>query len=242
MRNRPIIFNIIFVLMIIEPLLKILSFKLTTGFDWVTVLDNISKLEGAKNFFEFWLLFPLGAIALIKIRKWSYALFIGVQLYSVITLLTYKSYNWPYLAKTPLLSTIIVLGLNIGLILYFLLPDTRRPFFDKKERWWEPKTRFKCYLIAVINFGKSSPIFNCTIHNISQTGMFISGPSELMRESIITIDFKLLDESFSFEGEIVSRHETDHVDGHGVKIKLRGIKDYLAIRKVITHFELNAMP
>lgn len=241
MKNRPLIFNILCVIMLLEPLLKIITFKLSTGFAWDVVFNNIMQLEGAKNFFEFWLLFPLGAVALIKIRKWSYALFIAVQLYSLITILLYRSYTWPYLSKTPLLSTIIVLGLNISLIIYFLLPDIRRPFFDKKERWWEPKTRFKCQIAAVVNFGEAHPIYNCTIHNISQTGLFLSGPAELMQKNLITIDFKLLDENFSLQAEIISRHKTDEIDGHGVKFKYRGIRDYLAVRKVVTHFELSAM-
>lgn len=240
MKQKPLIFQILCILMLIEPLLKILSFKLSTGFAWNTVIENILQMEGIKNIFEFWFLFPLGALALLRIRKWSYLLFIGVQAYSLITILTYKSYTWPYVSQRPLLSTIIVLILNIGLIIYFMLPDIRRPFFDKKARWWEPKTRYKCHINSAINFGTDHAIYNCLIHNISQTGFFISGPVELMNENEISIDFKILDEYFSFIGTVISRHDIDGVEGHGIKLKLRGIRDYFAIRKIITHLKLNA--
>lgn len=240
MKNKPILFQILCLLMFMEPLFKILSFKLSTGFAWQTIIENILQMEGLKNIFEFWILFPLGGLALIRIRKWSYLLFIAVQLYSLITILTYKSYQWPYISERPLISTIFVLILNLGLIFYFLLPDIRRPFFDKKERWWEPKTRYSCTIPCAINFGSDKAIFNCHIHNISQTGMFLSGPIELMLQNKISIDFKILDEYFSFKGEVVSRHSVDGIDGHGVKINLRGIKDYFAIRKLITHLKLNA--
>lgn len=240
MKKRPLLLTLLCIILFLEPLTKILYLKLATGFNFTLVIANIMQIDSAKNFFDFWLAFPIAGLALVKIRKWSYTLFMGMQLYSLINILTYEKHTWPYVSESPMFTSVAIVLFNILLIVYFLLPDTRRPFFDKKARWWEPKTRYRTNIPCVINFESKNAIPLCAIHNISQSGAFIVTPSSLLQYNEITLDFKVLGDHFCFNAEVIGNHITDGVEGFGIQFKVKNISDYLKMRKLITHLKITS--
>ncbi|MCK5883239.1 MAG: PilZ domain-containing protein [Bacteriovoracaceae bacterium] len=240
MKQRPLLLTILCIVLFLEPLSKILYLKLSTGFDISLVFENVFQISRPKDFFDFWIAFPLAGLALIKIRSWSYTLFMAMQVYSLVAILTYEKHTWPYVSSSPMFTSIAIVIFNLFLIMYFLLPDVRRPFFDKKARWWEPKTRYRTNIPCVIDFSSTSAIPICTIHNISQTGAFLFTSQPILNESEITVDFKVLDEHFFFKAEVVGNHIIDGVEGFGIKFKINGINDYLKLRKLITHISITS--
>jgi uncharacterized membrane protein len=141
MKHKPLIFILIAAFHIIEPLIKVAYFKITTPFSTSTIISNIAQISTAREIFEFWFLFPLAGLALMGVKKWSYPVFVGAQIYSIYSHLTYEQYTWPYVSQVPFVSSLVLLFINTMVIIYFALPDVRKPFFDRSVRWWETRTR-----------------------------------------------------------------------------------------------------
>ena len=76
MKNRPLLFILLALLHIFEPAIKIFYFKYVTGFDWVSIVENIFAIDNFKAIFEFWFLFPLAGICLLGVKKWHYPVFV----------------------------------------------------------------------------------------------------------------------------------------------------------------------
>ncbi len=232
MKKKPLLFITIATLHFIEPLIKILYFKATTPFSYTTILSNIFSISGPKELFEFWLLFPIGGLALMGVKKWSYPVFVGVQVYSIYSHLTYQSFNWPYVSQIPFLSSLALLVINILIIGYFLLPSVREPFFNKGMRWWETKTRFHCHIPCLATLF-SQRTAECEILNISETGAFLNVRDFVEIGSMIQLDFKYNEHIIKIDAHIASHHSFNHEKGLGVRFKFNNIWEHLAVRRMI---------
>ena len=115
--KKPLVFIILGILHILEPIFKIIYFKATTDFSFDAVLSNVWAIEGLKNIFEFWFLFPLGGLALLNINRWTYLLFFSVQIYSIYSSLTYEPFTWPYVNATPHFFSLTMLIFNFFILL-----------------------------------------------------------------------------------------------------------------------------
>ena len=214
--SRPISIIIIALLHIFEPITKILYFKAYTEFPLSVVLSNILSIDNTKSFFEFWLLFPLAGFALLSIRKWAYIFFLTVQCYAIYTHFTYQEFTWPYISKTPLLSSTLLLAINILIIIYFLIPAVRRPFFHRRLRLWETAPRFKINIPCKIET-KLGTTLDCNLINLSKTGAFISSPTPFEMFENIIFNFTFYNFKFSLRGKVVNRHISDNINGYGIK-------------------------
>lgn len=220
MKKKPLLIIILAIFHLLQPLINILYLKLTTDYELSVIFSNLLELDGVKNNFDFWLLFPIGGIALLYLRSWTFFLFLAVQVYSIILHVTYEKFTWPYVSEYPLFFSIILLIFNFIFIIYAFLPEIRQLFFDKTKRWWETSKRFfistPCKL-TVISKGSS---FNSNIINISKTGAFVECHIDLPKGTIISIDFNYKLKNYSFSGKLVSSHEINNIKGMGIKFLL----------------------
>ena len=243
MKNRPLLFSIIAILHILEPLIKILFFKATTGFSFVSIFDNIANMEGIKNIIEFWFLFPIAGFALIGVKKWSYPLFVSIQAYSIIMHLTYEKFTWPYSSDTPHWSSLGILFFNVAIMIYFALPDVRKPFFDKTMRWWQTKTRYGQRLPCTVYFNNPNDLEDCVIHNISQSGAFLDykqiHPSNFVKDSAIHLNITFEDYQISIKAKIAAQHSFDDVNGIGVQFIFDNIFEDLYMRRLVRAISKN---
>lgn len=234
MKNRPLLFIVLSLLHLIEPLIKIFYFKAQTGFPFSLIMENIVQIDGAKSFFDFWLLFPLAGVALISVRKWSYPIFVGVQAYSIWNHLAYTSYTWPYVAKNPHLFSLMILSINVMIILYFMLPDVRRPFFDKDIRWWEHRVRYNMSFPISFTKGDPNKLYDAQVLNISLSGAFLDYQEHHVSVGdLIRVICVYEGESALVNAEVVSRHQYLGVQGIGIKFRYDNLWDNLAMRKVM---------
>ena len=236
MHKRPLIFIIIGILHVIEPLVKILYFKLTTPFALSTILTNISNIDHPRAFFEFWLLFPIGGIALLGVKKWSYPIFVGVQFYNIWSHLNYESFTWPYVSEVPFFSSLALLVINIFVIIYFALPDVRRPFFDKRMRWWETSTRYQIRIPIHVVLGNGEEV-PCDIINISRSGVFINLNRPLEIHQIVTLKFKYQEFDMSIKSKNMSNHSVAGINGHGLQFEFENIWQNIEMRKVVAEIK-----
>lgn len=233
MKHRPLIFILIAVAHLIEPLIKISYFKVTTPFSFATIISNISQIHTPREIFEFWFLFPIGGLALLGVKKWSYPVFVGVQVYSIWSHLSYEQYTWPYVSEVPFASSLILLFMNVLVMIYFALPDVRKPFFDRSIRWWETRTRYDLSLPITFCLTSSSNLIDGEILNISQTGVFIKHNGVYDVDTTVRMNISYKEYSITLDGVIKSHHATNGNRGIGVKFDFQNIWENLFIRKMV---------
>lgn len=214
--EKPLYFYVLATLLFCEPLIKSLYLKFTTGFSWEILARTLIGIEGITANFEYWALFPIAAIALISVRSWSFFVFIGVQLYSIYSHLFYEEFTWPYVSENPQVSSIILIGMNVALVVYFLMPNNLRPYWNKTTSLWRNTTRIATKIPIYIKSQKTST--ETTITNISQTGAYFTSEEELEIESNVSLDFVIDGRTKSISATIKRMQKTadDHY-GYGVE-------------------------
>jgi hypothetical protein len=240
MKNRPILFIVIAILHLIEPLMKVLYFKMTTPFSLSTIASNIASISGTRELFEFWFLFPLGGIALLGVKRWSYPVFVGVQIYSLWSHILYERFTWPYVSEIPFYSSLALLMMNVAIIIYFAFPDVRKPFFDRSIRWWETSPRYIQHLPITFSLTNPDILSDGEILNISRTGAFVACREVLETGTIIALNLAVADTALSLKAEIVSTHSFEGVRGIGIKFRFTNIWEDLAMRKLLRHVSKRA--
>ena len=234
MKNRPLLFILLGIIHILEPAFKILYFKASTGFPIGDIVENITHVSGVRAIFEFWFLFPIAGIALLGVKKWGYPVFVSVQAYSIFSHLNYESYTWPYVSSTPQWPSLAILSCNIAMILYFLLPEIRKPFFDKEMRWWEHRERYSLRIPCSFSSIRINTLQDAEILNISHSGAFVAFDINSANVGdALTINLSFMDENISITANVVSKHTFEEAEGFGVMFDYETIWEQMHMNRII---------
>jgi hypothetical protein len=233
MKHRPLIFIMIALAHLLEPIIKISYFKFTTPFSFSTIISNISQIHTPREIFEFWFLFPLGGLALLGVKRWSYPVFVGVQFYSIYSHMTYEKYTWPYVSEVPFVSSLALLFVNALIVIYFAFPDVRRPFFDRSVRWWETRTRYDMRLPVTFSINNPGQLIDSEILNISQSGIFMGHKGVTEVGTIVLMNINYKDMSITLAGEVKSQHSFNNERGLGIRFSFTNIWENLYMRKIV---------
>jgi hypothetical protein len=231
MKNKPFIFTILSILCLIEPLIKVLYFKATTHFDFVVILANLKTRNTFMEVLDFWLIFPLAGLLIVKLRKWSYFAFLGVLTYINYNIFTYEKYTWPYNSETPFFYNYVVAILSLGVFAYFLSPKVREPFFDRRVRWWEPKIRYNVNISCKLQ--SNNLTFPSTILNLSQSGAFIQESKYMKVGDLLQMEFNFLGQTITVPVEVVNKHMIKNQSGFGLKFHFKNLKQSIMMTKVM---------
>ncbi len=218
MKKKPLIFTILSILCLIEPVIKVLYFKAATDFDFMVIIANLMARNTFREVMDFWLVFPIAGMLIMKLRRFTYFAFMSVLLYIVYNIVTYEQYTWPYNSDQPFIYNKIVAVLAMGVFVYFLSPKARQPFFDRRIRWWEPKTRYTVHLNSKLDNGHLC--FPSSIMNISQTGAFIDYSPYLQVGDQLQIEFNFLGNVIALPMEVMNEHSILGHKGFGVKFRM----------------------
>ncbi len=232
MKNKPLIFTILSILCFIEPAIKILYFKAMTGFDFLVIFANLKARNSFIEVIDFWLIFPIAGLLITKLRKWSYFSFMGILAYIIYNILTYEKYTWPYNSDSPFLYHYLVALTSTAVFLYFLSPKAREPFFDRRVRWWEPKTRYNVQITCKLH--SSHVVFPSEILNISQTGAFILGSKYTKVGDKLLMEFNFLGQHITVPVEVMNEHSINNLAGFGVRFKFSTLAQSIRMGKVIS--------
>jgi len=231
MRKKPFIFTLISILCLVEPLIKVLYFKAITHFDFAVIVSNLSARASFFEVVDFWLVFPIAGLFILKLRKFNYFAFLAIQAYIIYSIVTYEEYTWPYNSDSPFFYNYALTVFSIMSFLYFLLPGTRKPFFDARVRWWEPMVRFnvaiKCQLI------NARGNWSSTIRNISKSGVFIEGGHELEVGDKLIMEFIAFGETHSLILEVMNKHAMDERKGFGARFHFDSLSQVFRLRSVV---------
>jgi hypothetical protein len=231
MKNKPLIFTILSVLCFIEPVIKVLYFKAMTKFDFVVILANLQARNTFVEVVDFWLIFPIAGMLILKLRKWTYFTFMTVLAYINYNIFTYEKYTWPYNSDTPFMYNYVVALASFAIFAYFLSPKAREPFFEKRVRWWEPKTRYNVQLGCKLQSNHLT--FPTTILNISQTGAFVQDSKYMKVGDELQIEFNFLGQTIALPVRVMNKHMANNQMGYGLQFRFTTFRQSVMMGKVM---------
>ena len=213
----------------LEPIIKILYFKYRNQVSFSATFTQLLNLTDIPQALQFWLLFPLCALALKKASWYRIICFSIFHLYTQLNLFKSKHTDHVYLIKQPEAFLNALILINLTIILFKLLPKNLSPFKNIKEEIFRKSNRIKTSLKTNIEINKiSSPV---SLIDLSITG------------ALISIDHKILDISKlklkinnTFIDCTVARKVLNDIDGiytYGLKFKLKNKKDQLEVSNFI---------
>jgi len=222
--KRPAPIVLISIFHLLEPLIKVLYLKVTTGFSFSKVVETILYLDNINHIFNFWFLFlfPLAGLLLYSVKKIPYIIFMFLQVYIISLHLSYESFTWPYISEKPLLFSSLLILINIGLIIYLSLPKVRRPFLDKSIKWWQNSPRMKITLPCTIESTSDSTSTSANTLNISRTGIFMETMRNYDVNESVNIHFKFNYFNFTFRAKAV--HSIAFKDKYGVGFRFKNVQ------------------
>lgn len=231
MKNKPFIFTLLSILCMIEPAIKVLYFKAITHFDFMVIFANLKARNTFMEVFDFWLVFPIAGLLIMKVRKWTYFAFMSVLAYIMYNISTYEKYTWPYNSDAPFLYNYVVVAMSAAVFVYFLFPKVREPFFDRRVRWWEPQLRYAVQINCKVHGPNLT--FPTQMLNISQTGAFLQYSPYLKVGERLHLEFNFLGQSIEVPVEVVHKSTIKNYPGYGVRFVFRSFTQSLRVAKVI---------
>jgi hypothetical protein len=232
MKQKPLYFTLVLWLCLLEPLMKVLYFKATTDFDFAVVFANLLSRQTPREIFDFWILFPLAGLFLIKLRTWTYFGFMSLMLYIVYSFFTYESYTWPYNSETPFTYNYVITALAFFGFIFLLLPRSRQLFFDPRLRWWESLQRYNVELACEVK-ATNGEFVKCKTLNISRSGAFISDHPLVTKGDQVQLTLIFENEKLTIPAQVVSKHAIKNQEGFGVKFEYKSLRAILKIRNFI---------
>jgi Tfp pilus assembly protein PilZ len=120
---------------------------------------------------------------------------------------------------------------SVAVFAYFLLPKVREPFFDRRVRWWEPKSRYNVHITCKLQ--GTHLTFPSQILNLSQSGAFVQDSKYMKVGDQLVMDFNFLGQTISMPVEVVNKHTIQNQTGYGLKFNYRTLKQSVVMSKVI---------
>ena len=231
--DKPLSFYLLATFLFVEPIIKSLYLKITTGFSWEVLARTIFSIEGFVANFEFWFLFPIAGIALISVKSWSFIVFALVQVYSLYSHLFYEKFTWPYVAENPQVSSILLLAMNLSLVAYFVAPRNFRAYWSKTTSIWRDTTRFATEYTAKLRTEQISE--STTITNISESGAYFMTEQLLQIGRQVSLQFAIDGRTMDIKAIIRRAEQTDTENyyGYGVEFNYQTSEEKDHIKRYV---------
>jgi hypothetical protein len=177
------------------------------------------------------LIFPLGGLAILAARTWSFPVFLATTLLS-LSAGSFSSIAFPEIVNMP--GQITLHLMNVGLVGYFLLPVVQERYRNAGQKWWENKPRYLISQPGLIygNWG-SSP---CQLKDISEGGAFLATERQFSVDENVHVKFQMDSVEYDFEARVA------HVFG-GVGVQFYLSKETsVAMRSLIKRLDQQKIP
>ena len=216
MKHRPWILIVLALGHILAPFVNLIFDAIWAQ---APVLYYVHIFFQPHNFSRHWFHFfaPIAAgIAIYLCRRWSYLVYVAFM--AALAFVSYAS----FLSRTdshagpwPLITVYFV---NFLIVTYFLLPAVRKVYFDPRLRWWETMPRYNVSIRCHFSVVGTNPlrIYEGTVANFSQTGLFLKAPDTAKDHEIIQIDFSYEDHPCQLQGQVI-HHARQDSHGFGVQ-------------------------
>ena len=231
MPHRPLGLIVLGVLHILEPIGKLLYYKLVMPDLSSRIFNNLLNLPFIELFT--WLaLFPIAGIAILAVKNWSLPVFLAVESYVVYS--NYSVFKLMYL-KGHYLDLSFLLGfsiLNILVVTFLLVPAVRIYYVDPKIRWWEAFPRYNVGLDAVLEgFGATK------VHDMSKSGVFAEAIDGVNEGDIVPLIFSYDGQEYKLNGKTVAFFQKGPIKGMGIQFFGLDTKDKKMVSRLIKTWE-----
>jgi len=180
----------------------------------------------------FFTLIPLGGVAILAMKQWSYPFVLlawGINFYT--TVIDYG--EAPSTRMIGLTALQNLLGLVV--VMYFLIPNVKSVYYNPRVRWWEHKPRYFFNLPCKVSVGDA--IHEARILDISHGGVFINAPLDVNLSSKIKVLLEDERENLEIEGTVVHRRKEADDAGYGIQFSRLDSKTKKWLRDRITTLE-----
>lgn len=209
MLTRPRYILIISLIYLCEPVLKVLDQSFMIGLGPLAILEYQFHSNNIFKFLALFFLFPIAGICLYISNRWSYFLFLLLNLLSLTLNFTQESHESP----EKFWASQVVILLLTG---FFLKKDIREIFLNPEIRNWEAKSRFKVELPLKIHSDSFPSSLDSSLHDISESGALISHISKAEKGQKVTMEFEEGEDLFKINALIVSSVQKGENHFHGV--------------------------
>jgi len=152
---------------------------------------------------------PLAGFCIWICRKWSYFLYLLLLTFLVL----HNFSEWQQHRDTLTFAGILAMNLfNLVIVSYFLVPQVRTTYWDRRVRWWESKPRFN--ITEACRISNSTGKHAGQITNISEGGAFIICKDPLNIGDNVRLRTKVLGQPIIATGQIV--HQFRGSSGFGI--------------------------
>lgn len=203
----------------IEPISKIIFYSVYFQVSPIDAAVIEYQAGSAMNVFEYFFLFPIAGFALFSVKKWSFPVFIIVEIWVF-------AINLPYLNELYQLNQLWLLGffilfgvLNVFVVGYLLLPAVRIAYMEPRIRWWEAKPRYSVNIKSILDDQTKAEV-----KNISKSGVFMATHENLAIDSEVDVEFTfaaplISAKEFHIKLKVLVLHKffVDNIEGYGAK-------------------------
>lgn len=235
--EKPKSFYLLAAALFLEPIFKVLYMKFETGFDFDIIFRTIFSMPSFVSHFEFWGLFPLAGVALITQRSWSFPVFMLIQAYCLFSHFYYVEFTWPYVADSPHLSSTFLLIFNSLIVLYFIVPEHRRPFWNMSQKLWRDTSRFSTKLPTYFTVGDEK--LYTSIQNISATAAYFVSEENIPVGEVTSLQFIINGKVHEIEAIVRRTHHTEEKNmyGYGVEFSKLPVETKEVLHQYIDQLE-----
>jgi Tfp pilus assembly protein PilZ len=217
LKKKPLPYIILLIIFFLEPLIKILYLKFTSGFGIPLLFRTLISYENQLEVAKYFLLMPMAGLMFVKVRKFSYFLVLAILGFYLYEIITFRPYTWPYFVAKPLILAWIFSAIACGSLFFLFIPSVRKPFFDRTIRWWESHQRFMVDFLCSLQKKDEDKKFDGHILNVSLSGAFIKTSQTFDIGEVLTVEFEPVGTSKKINAKVVGIFKFNGNEGIGVQ-------------------------
>lgn len=211
MKHKPWPLIVLAVLHFLAPFGNIISNSLLLDVSILTYTRALLSSSEWLKIFIFMFAPILGGLLIYICKKWSYYLYLSLMLVPLF-------YCYFYWTQHPSLKVglylFVIYPANLLMVIYFMLPQVRQVYFDRRLRWWETKPRFKVDFETEIVFGEQKTTGE--IKNISEDGLFVESNLQMKKMDTFDINFNFMNQLYPLKGQVVYSKNSNNRIGYGI--------------------------
>lgn len=178
----------------------------------------------------------ISAIAILKIKRWSYPTFLICMFW--LCIFAYTALPEKVSHFEVFYSFAFPMFINVMVVSYFLIPAVKAAYYDPRLRWWEAKPRY--IVDTKINILADGKEVVAKATNISEGGVFMGIDQKLPLDSTVKINFLLCETQFSLDAKII--FNLPNTTSYGVQFQNLDKKDKKSLSLAIQGLRKSGYP
>jgi len=213
-----------------EPLTKSLLIKFYSGLTFRELFVGITNLEPSYGVFEYFFLFPIGALALKSKKVWGLGIFILLGIFHVLRVLVLDHAILPIESSGILALSMGLVIFGILIICYTVLPEARKDILNRSGSILREHERYSYSKRCSIRLKSGEMIERCQFMNLSIGGALVISPEPMYEGERVRIFF---DESLSIDGDIKRLIEINGQVSLGVQFEFTSADEKKTLSRIL---------